>query len=80
MGNRDVKEALREGDIVGLVTKLEGLDVSHMGVVVKDEKGDIYLLNASQTGGKVMIDAQNMKRMLAGMRNNLGLRVFRLKE
>ncbi len=79
LSNREVKEGLQEGDIVALVTKVEGLDVSHMGVIVKDEKGDVYLLNASQKEGKVVIDAQNLKRALSGTNSNIGIRVFRIK-
>ena len=43
---------LQEGDIIGIVTKIEGLDIQHMGVVVmvNDEP---YLLDASSAGKKV---------------------------
>ena len=80
MGNKQLKESLQEGDIVGLVTKIEGLDVSHMGVIVKDEKGDIFLMDASMTAGKVQVESQNMAEMLRRSKSNMGIRVFRLKQ
>ncbi len=80
MGNKQLKESLQEGDIVGLVTKIEGLDVSHMGVIVKDEKGDIFLMDASMTAGKVQVESQNMAEMLHRSKSNMGIRVFRLKQ
>lgn len=64
MNSKDVKAALREGDIVGLVTKIDGLDVSHMGIIVKDEKGNPHLLDASLKGGKVQVEQEDMLNYL----------------
>lgn len=80
MGSKKLKESVQEGDIVGLATKIEGLDVSHMGVIVKDEKGDIYLMDASMSGGKVQIEPEDMNEMLRHSKTNQGIRVFRLKQ
>lgn len=75
---KDVKQALRTGDFVGLVTKVEGLDISHLGIVYKDEQGEIFLLDASMGGGKVMLEKENMHDMLQHSKSNIGIRVFRL--
>ena len=80
LARKDVKAALKSGDFVGLVTKVEGLDISHLGIIYKDEKGEIYLLDASMRGGKVMLEKENMHDMLLHSKNNIGVRVFRIME
>ena len=78
LGAKDVRAAIRTGDFVGLVTRIEGLDISHLGILVKDEKGDIYLLDASISGGQVMLEPMPLVRQLEGYKNNTGVRVFRI--
>lgn len=81
LGDKAVKAALRDGDFVGLVTKIEGLDISHLGIIHKDDKGDIYLLDASMSGGKVMLEQKNLRDHLSGGKSTcLGIRVFRIVE
>ena len=75
----DVRQALHAGDFVGLVTRIDGLDISHLGIIEKDENGEIYLLDASMSGGKVMIESEPLGRWIKSGKNTLGIRVFRLK-
>ena len=44
---REVRDALRSGDVVGLVSKLKDLDVTHMGIIIKGDDGVPHLLHAS---------------------------------
>ena len=69
---------MRSGDFVSLVTNAEGLDVSHNGIIVKDEKGDPYLLDASMSGGKVMLQTKPLYKYLEKSKTNIGIRVFRM--
>lgn len=78
LNNKELKGALRSGDFVGLVTKVEGLDISHMGIIIVDEKGDPYLLDASMTGAKVQLESKPLFRYLERSKNNIGIRVFRM--
>ena len=81
LGDKAVKAALRSGDFVGMVTKVEGLDISHLGIIHKDDKGEIYLLDASMSGGKVMLEKKNLRDHLSGNKSTcLGIRVFRIIE
>ena len=75
----DVRQALHAGDFVGLVTRIDGLDISHLGIIEKDDQGHIHLLDASMSGGKVMIESEPLGRWLKSGKNSLGIRVFRLK-
>lgn len=79
LNNRPTREALVEGDIVALTTNTPRLDVAHMGIIVKDEKGIPHLLHASSKEGKVIIDPRPLVDYLR--RNKLtGFRVIRLLE
>ena len=79
LDKKEVKAALRSGDFVSLVTKAPGLDVSHNGIIVIDEKGDPYLLDASMSGGRVMLQSKPLYKFLEHSKNNIGIRVFRMK-
>lgn len=78
LNDKELKAALRSGDFVGLVAKVEGLDISHMGIIIVDEKGDPYLLDASMTGGKVMLESKPLFKYLERSKSNIGIRVFRM--
>ncbi len=78
LNDKDVKAALRSGDFISLVTKTEGLDVSHNGIVIVDDKGDPYLLDASMSGGKVMLESKPLFKYLERSKTNIGVRVFRM--
>lgn len=80
LNDKDVKAALRSGDFVSLVTRAEGLDVSHNGIIIVDTKGDPYLLDASMSGGKVMLEGKPLFKYLERSKNNIGIRVFRMMQ
>ena len=77
--SKSVAQWLRDGDIIAITTNVEGLDVSHMGVV-KMIDGVPHLLHASMTQGEVIIDKDTLYDMLAGWRSATGIRVIRLIE
>ena len=78
LNDKDVKAALRSGDFISLVTKADGLDVSHNGIIIVDDKGDPYLLDASMSGGKVMLESKPLFKFLERSKTNIGVRVFRM--
>ncbi len=78
LNDKGVKVALRSGDFISLVTKMDGLDVSHNGIIIVDEKGDPYLLDASMSGGKVMLEAKPLFKYLERSKSNIGIRVYRM--
>lgn len=68
---------LEDGDIVALVSKKDGLDVSHVGII-KIIKGKAHLMHASSTAGKVTIEQKPLADYLRRLRDVAGIRVFRL--
>lgn len=80
LGRHEVADALRTGDVVGLVTKMNGLDVVHMGMIIKDDAGVPHLLHASLAEGRVVLSKGSLADYFKRNPKMLGLRVFRLKE
>jgi hypothetical protein len=66
------------GDFVALVTKIPGIDVSHVGLLYKND-GRVYLLHASQSGGKVESTSVPLADYLKDSRNTTGIFVVRAK-
>ncbi len=68
------------GDIVALVCRTPGLDVSHMGFAAWGSDGQLHLLHASSRAGRVMLDTSTLHRYLLAHPSMLGARVVRLTE
>lgn len=67
---------LKEGDIIGLTTSLDGLDISHVGVLVKvDNK--LHLMHASQSSLKVEISEEPIEHFLKPNSTGTGIMVAR---
>ncbi|MBO4722548.1 MAG: DUF1460 domain-containing protein [Muribaculaceae bacterium] len=78
LNSKDVKAVVKRGDFVGLVTRIDGLDISHLGIVELDAEGNIVLLDASSIGKKVMLEDIDLKKQLSRNPKNEGVRFFRL--
>ncbi len=70
-----VKE-LKHGDIIALATNINGLDVTHTGIVFKKKNGEFHLLHASSRG-QVEISEKPLLEYLAGVKSNTGILVAR---
>ncbi len=80
LNSKDVKAVVRRGDFVGLVTRIDGLDISHLGIVELNSEGNIVLLDASSIGKKVMLESVDLKKQLSNSGKTEGVRFFRLKD
>ena len=69
---------IRDGDILALVTTINGLDVTHLGFAVWRGK-TLHLMHASMTHGKVVIDERSLYEYLKTRKKCPGVRVVRLK-
>lgn len=70
---------IRDGDILALVTTIEGLDVTHLGFAVwKDER--LHLMHASMKHGQVVVDERTLYDYLKTRKGCPGVRVLRLEE
>lgn len=68
---------IRNGDILALVTTIEGLDVTHLGFAVW-KNGNLHLMHASMNHGKVVVDERTLYDYLQTRKNCPGVRVVRM--
>ena len=76
------KEYIHDGDIIGIVTNKEGLDISHVGFAIWHNDG-LHLLHASSSnrnGKKVADDPRTMFQYLKEQTSSVGIRVVRINE
>lgn len=67
---------LKSGDIVGFVTTVPGLDISHVGLIYKE--GDkLTFIHASSTQRKVIINKEPLAGFVKGSSRNSGIVVVR---
>ncbi|RYG45215.1 DUF1460 domain-containing protein [bacterium] len=69
-----IESALQTGDIVGWATSVEGLDIAHTGLILRDRTGPRFL-HASSRAKKVILD-ERVSHYAAG-KNIVGLVVAR---
>lgn len=69
---------IEDGDILAIVTGIKGLDVTHVGFA-KWINGKLHLIHASSGKGKVILDSATLFNYMKSKKNNLGIRVIRVK-
>lgn len=52
---KNAQKSLADGDIIAIISSVEGLDYAHTGLIAK-EKGKVRFLHASSKSGKVILD------------------------
>ena len=72
---RAVYDQLRAGDIVALATSIQGLDVTHTGLVYAHEDGGRGLLHASLSDGVVV--SPDLQRYVQKIDHQIGIVVAR---
>lgn len=70
---------LHEGDIIGLTTNIDGLDVAHVGILVKVD-GNFHLMHASQSNLKVEVSEEPLMSFLKPNSSNSGIMIARPTE
>lgn len=73
------KARFRNGDMVLLLTKIPGLDATHVGFITLNN-GVPYLLHASSKSGKVTIEQKPLYDYLQRNTSAIGVRVVRLAD
>jgi len=71
--------SVQDGDILAIVTKKEGLDISHVGFAVWERDGKLHLLNASQIHKKVVLETMTLEDYMKKHPTQLGVRVVRVR-
>jgi hypothetical protein len=72
---KTVYNQLQSGDIIGITTNIAGLDVTHTGLVYRNQDGNIGLIHASPIG-EVTI-ASDLQTYVSKVENSTGILVAR---
>lgn len=72
-----VESKIESGDIIGITTNIEGLDIAHTGIAIRMEDGRIYLLHAPNVGYKVQITEKPLADYIKGNKKQTGIIILR---
>ena len=73
-----LRQTVKDGDIIGIVTAAAGLDIAHLGIAVWHADG-LHMIDASSIHKKVVEETKNMRYYLEHRKNALGIRIIRLQ-
>ncbi len=73
---REVQDKIRDGDIIGITTAVEGLDISHTGLAVRSD-GVVKFLHAPLSKGVVQISEESLADYLGKIRKHTGIIIAR---
>jgi cell wall-associated NlpC family hydrolase len=68
---------INSGDMVGFVTTLPGIDISHVGIIYK-EGSMLTFIHASSTAKKVIINKEPLSKFVKSTGRNTGIVIARL--
>jgi hypothetical protein len=68
---------LRDGDIVAFTTAVPGLDIGHVGFVLKGKDGSAFLLHAPQEGSNIRIASETLGDYIMKVKKHSGIIVLR---
>lgn len=73
---RLLRNTIKDGDVIVILTKKQGLDTSHIGIAAWHKDG-LHLLNASSLRHKVVEEPKTLYRYMQGQASQIGIRVCR---
>lgn len=78
LNNAACKKAVKDGNILALVTSRQGLDTSHVGFAIWKKDG-LHLFHASSLQNKVVEDKSLLRNYMMKQKSQLGIRVVKVK-
>lgn len=76
---KSIENQLLNGDIIGITTDIQGLDITHVGFAIRLQDKRVYLLHASSDFKRVMVTEKPLAEYLAKNKIQTGIMVARLK-
>ncbi len=76
---KKMEHLLKDGDILGFNSSVDGLDIAHVALVYRKENGQVGFIHASQGDGKVIIDEKSIHDYVNSRKSNDGIRIIRVK-
>ena len=75
----ELRQAVKDGDIIAITCKKAGLDIAHLGFAVWKDDG-LHLLNASQLHKQVIEEPMTLWEYLRQHPSHTGIRIIRINE
>lgn len=75
---QQIEDKIQNGDLIAITTKVEGLDISHVGIAIH-VNNRLHLMHASSKAKKVVISDIPLAEMLMQSKYQSGIMVARLK-
>jgi hypothetical protein len=75
-----INEQIKDGDFIALTANVKGLDIGHVGIAVKDEKGRTFFLHAPMVGSYVQITEEPLSDYVKKNKKHTGIIVLRAVE
>lgn len=72
-----LESKIESGDIIGITTNIEGLDIAHTGIAIRADGGRIHLLHAPNVGYKVQISEKPLSDYIKGNKKQTGIMLLR---
>ena len=76
---KSIENQFLNGDIIGITTNVDGLDIAHEGFAIRLQDKRVYLLHASSDFKRVMVSDKPLSDYIAKNKNQTGIMVARLK-
>lgn len=74
----ELRQVVRDGDIIAITCSKAGLDIAHLGFAVWGKDGNLHLLNASQLHKKVVEEPMTLYEYLSKHPSHTGIRIVRI--
>lgn len=72
----EFENKLQDGDIVGITTSIDGMDIQHVGILI-EKLGRIHLMHASSQAEKVIVSEETLEKYLLNNKRATGIMVAR---
>lgn len=72
----NIESKIENGYLIAITTNIDGLDISHVGIAVKEQDGRIHLLHAPIAGSKVQITEKPLAEYMLGNKKQTGIIVL----
>ncbi|MDX8341132.1 DUF1460 domain-containing protein [Draconibacterium sp. IB214405] len=70
------KSLLKDGDIIGITTNIDGLDITHVGIIVF-KGNELHFMHASSKAQKVILSEETLYNYLSSRKSATGIMVAR---
>lgn len=72
-----VENKIQSGDIIGITTSVEGMDIAHTGIALRMDDGRIHFMHAPIVGHKVQITEKPLADYIKDNKKQTGIMVLR---